>query len=259
MTWLKLTSKALYLMDGDKYVDKQDLRLSQAVPLQFKFDFPKDWMVSVDSPRNLIIALDSTAEPQPIPTDKPKPEVPTRPFLRVVQTGKKQANGLAVLEVSLMVGADKKDSVPAVSGQPGRQAFRLPSSSVSGSQEPLPEGVWDLGIPKPDPINTKRAKIDKIVEFASGIKNNLSANWPHESDGLGPIYIEMTCRVKTGRIDIGFHCDNNADRSPGTIGCIGIPRDPGYKTLRKFASWFNDPETAPQVAIVDWGLGSIPK
>lgn len=257
MTWLKLTSKALYLMDGDKYVDKQDLRLSRAMPPQFKFDFPKDWMLSVEAPRSLIIALDSSEEPQPIPPEKPAAF--TRPFLRVAPTGKRQANGLAILEVSLMDGANKKDSVPAVSGQPGRQAFRLPSNSAARSLEPLPEGVWDLGLPKPDPINSKRTKIDKIVEFASGVTNDFTVDWPDDNDGLGPIYIEMTCRSKTSRSAIGFHCDNNASFAPGTVGCIGILRDPGYKTLRKFAGWFSDPQTAPQVAIVDWGLGSIPK
>lgn len=245
-------------MENDKYIDKQDLQLSRAVPLQLKFDFPKDWMLSVDAPRNLVISLESIEEPQPIP--QTKPEVPTRPFLRVVPTGKKHANGLAILEVSLMDGSTKKDSVPAVSGQPNRQAFRLPSNSVQGSREPLPEGVWDLGLPKPNPINSKRGKIDKLVEFASGKSNDFTIDWPHESDGLGPIYVEMTCRSKTSRQAIGFHCDNNASIGmPGTIGCVGIARDSGYKTLRKFASWFSDPAKAPHVAVVDWGLGSIPK
>lgn len=256
MSWLKLTSKAIYLMDGDKYIDKQDLRLTRAQPEQYKFDFPRDWMLGTDVPRSLIISLTTAVEPEPLPVSKPA--LPARRFLRVIRTGEIQANGLAQLELCLMDGETKLDSVPAVSGQPDHQAFRLPSNSVSGSREPLPEGIWDLGLPKPDPINTRREHIEKIVEFASGRTNDFSADWPDENDGLGPIFIEMTCRSKTSRSNIGIHCDNNVGFAPGTVGCIGIVRDPGYKTLRRFATWFADTATAPQVAVVDWGLGSVP-
>jgi lysozyme len=257
MAWLKLTSKALYLMQGDQYIDKQDLHLSRAQPEQYKFDFPKEWMSAVDAPRNLIVALETTAEPQPLPSKKPDPF--SRPYLRVVRTGKINSNGLAQLDVDLMDGEAKLDGVPAVSGLIDCQAFRLPSNSRSGSYEPLPEGVWDLGLPRPNPIYSSRPHVKKIVEFASGSSNDFTVDWPHESDGIGPVWIEMTCKSNTGRIGIGIHCDNNAPSSAGTSGCIGIARDAGYKTLRKFVSWFADPERAPQVAIVDWGLGTVPK
>jgi len=257
MTWLKLTSKALYLMQGNQYIDRQDLHLSRAQPEQYKFDFPKEWMLAVDAPRSLIISLQATAQPEPLPAKKA--DLPSRPYLRVTRTGKTLANGLTQLEVSLMDGQNTLASVPAVSGAPDRQAFRLPANSRAGSREPLPEGIWDLGLPKPVPIHTSRPHVDKIVEFASGSSNDFNVDWPDRNDGLGPVYVEMTCKSNTGRDCIGIHCDNNSSFAPGTVGCVGIAKDSGYKTLRKFVSWFADPERAPQVAIVDWGLGTVPK
>jgi lysozyme len=257
MSWVKLTSKALYLMDSgsNEYLEKVDLILTRAIPEQYKIDLPLEWLKSSDAPGQVIVALESKEEPKqkatpPLPT-------PTRHHIRVTKSGMRRSDGLEALSVDLMMGNKKIDSVAAVSGQPDAQAFRLPSESRSGSAEPLPEGVWDLGMPKPDPITKKRPSLDILVEFASGTSGDFSKDWPAPFDGLGPIYIEMTCRKKTSRSDIGFHLDNNSNTSPGTVGCIGIVYDSGLKSLKKFISWFDDSKIAPHYAIVDWGLGSV--
>ena len=257
MSWVKLTSKALYLMDSvsDEYLEKVDLILTRAIPEQYKIDLPLEWLESEDAPGQVVVALDANKEPKqkatpPLPT-------PTRHHIKVTKSGMRTSDGLEALNVDLIMGSTKIDSVVAVSGQPDAQAFRLPSASVSGSAEPLPEGVWDLVMPKPDPITKKRPSLNILAEFASGKSGNLSQDWPSQFDGLGPVYIEMTCRKKTSRSDIGFHLDNNSDTSPGTIGCIGIVYDTNLKSLKKFISWFQNPKFAPHYAIVDWGLGSV--
>jgi hypothetical protein len=255
MAWLKLTSKALYLMDETEYLQKSDLTLKQANPEQYTMELPLEWFKGASSPGEMIISLKSSVEP--IKKVLPPAPRPTRPQIRITKTGTNQLNGLADLEVALMKGSKKVDFVFAVSGAPDRQAFRLPSASNVGSEEPLPEGVWDLGLPKPDEMTKTRSSISKLVEFASGISNNLSQDWPSDSDGLGPIYIEMTCRTFTERSAIGFHVDNNSSTAPGTVGCVGIKNDSSLTSLKKFISWFDKPAEAPQVAVVDWGLGSV--
>ena len=253
MTWLKLTAKALYLMENDKYLEKQDLIQSRVAPEQYKLDFPRNWIVGVDQPNNLIVALMADKEPKP----NLKPPTPSRFTISVTSTKKFNPSGLVILKVALMKGTTIVDEVRAVSGQPNRQAFRLPAASKAGSQEPLPEGIWDLGLPKPNSITKERNSVDKLVEFASGQDNDFSKDWPDNSDGLGPIYIEMSCRQNTERKNIGFHLDNNASESPGTVGCIGIVKDSGLASLRRFVGWFKDKEKAPHIANVDWGLGSL--
>ncbi len=257
MSWVKLTSKALYLMDSqsNEYLEKVDLILTRANPEQYKIDLPLEWLESEDAPGQVIVALDANEEPKqkatpPLPT-------PTRHHIKVTKSGMRTSSGLEALNVDLMMGSTKIDSVVAVSGQPDAQAFRLPSASVSGSDEPLPEGIWDLGKPKPDPVTKKRSKLDILAEFASRRSGDFSEDWPATFDGLGPVYIEMTCRKWTSRTDIGFHLDNNSDTSPGTVGCIGIVYDTNLKSLKKFTSWFENPKIAPHYAIVDWGLGSV--
>jgi lysozyme len=256
MVWLKLTSEALYLMDGEEYLDKADLILNRASPEQYILNLPLVWLQGEDTPGWIIVSLKSTLQPNKKALPPPASET-TRRQIRITKTGVSRPDGLAVLEVALMEGSRKVDSVSAVSGVADHQAFRLASKSKAGSKEPLPEGVWDLGIPKPDEMTKARAGISKLVEFASGIPGDFGTDWPQDGDGLGPVWIEMTCRSQTSRSTIGFHVDNNSTSAPGTVGCVGIVNDAGLKSLKKFASWFDNSTLAPHFAIVDWGLGSV--
>lgn len=251
MSWLKLTSKSLYLVDGNEYLEKMDLELRRAAPPQYTLDVPVAWLDGSDSPGKMIVSLKSDDSLKKHP---PSTTIDRR-FLKIVSTGTKLSNGLFLLEVRLMDGTKVLDKVNAVSGAPGRQAFRLPAISKAGSAEPLPEGYWDLG--EPAPKAGKRGKISKLVEFASGVSGDLSQDWPIQGDGLGPVWVCMYCRSWTARSAIGFHLDNNAASAPGTDGCIGIVQDKNLKSLKSFVSWFNDPKLAPHLAIVDWGLGSL--
>jgi lysozyme len=255
MVWLKLTSQALYLMDGEEYLDKVDLMLKRAIPEQYVLDIPLAWLQGEDVPGWIIVSLKSTLQPNK--KVLPPAPAPTRRQIRISKTGMLQPNGLAVLEVALMEGSRKVDSVSAVSGAPDAQAFRIASNSRAGSREPLPEGTWDLGLPEPDRMTKARSSISELVEFASNIPGDFGKDWPQQGDGLGPVWVLMTCRSQTERGDIGFHVDNNSTSAPGTVGCVGIVNDAGLKSLKKFANWFDDSTLAPHVAIVDWGLGSV--
>lgn len=257
MVWLKLTSKSLYLMDPtNEYLDKADLTLIGTSPAeQYKLDLPLHWLTGSAAPGQMIISLKSPTEPSRRVLPPPPPS--TRHQIRITKTGRRLPNGLAELEVALMSGSMKVESVFAVSGAKDVQAFRLASKSMAGSREPLPEGIWDLGMPEPDPMTKARPSITKLVEFASGVSGNFGIDWPQDGDGLGPVWVQMTCRFQTKRSAIGFHIDNNSTTAPGTVGCVGIINDSGMASLKKFVKWFDNKNTAPHVAIVDWGLGSV--
>lgn len=162
-----------------------------------------------------------------------------RPYIRVTKTNQYDGTGLMRLNVELLQGNKAIDRVAAVSGQPGKQYFRVGSQSRSGSLEPLPEGKWNLG----------------NLEWASGKPGDFSRSWPDRNDGLGPIWVSMTPTFSTTRSAIGFHLDNNANRGlPGTSGCVGLATK---SDLNKFVSWFGNPKSSPKVAYVDWGLGTL--
>lgn len=253
MSFIKLTQKALHLMDGEEYLEKIDLNLQRATPPQYKIDLPVEWLSDSDGPGQMIVALKSIEEVKK--KVAPPPSI-TRRHIRIVKTGTRRSDGLYLLEVRLMDGSSILDKVNAVSGAPGAQAFRLPAASPAGSGEPLPEGYWDLGEPEPRP-RKRFGSPNPLVEFAGGVTNNFSANWPIAGDGLGPVWVAMYCHSWTARRAIGFHVDNNASFAPGTDGCVGIVYDSGLKSLKKFGSWFSDSRLAPHLAIVDWGLGTV--
>jgi hypothetical protein len=157
----------------------------------------------------------------------------SRPILRLTKTSAKTPSGLVQLQLELVQGSKVVDKVAAVSGIPGKQAFRPPSQSQSGSMEPLPEGKWSLGSP----------------EWASG-KGNFNGSW---GEGLGPVWVSVEPQMSTQRSDIGIHLDSNASYSPGTSGCIGVT---SKSDLQKVVSWF-DNSLAPKTVVVDWGLGTV--
>ncbi|WP_088894428.1 hypothetical protein [Leptolyngbya ohadii] len=161
-----------------------------------------------------------------------------RRVIRITRTNRTDSKGLVLLNVALLEGNRTIDQLPAVSGQPGSQAFRTVIQSRAGSMEPLPEGYWTVG----------------VVEWASGMRDDYSKNWPDGANGLGPVWVGMRCNSPTERTAIGFHLDNNAAANPGTNGCVGIL---SLADLKKFVGWFNDPRYAPKVAIVNWGLGTV--
>lgn len=66
MPWLKLTSKSLYLMEGDKYLDKVDLQ-KRSNPAERSLNIPLGWFGASDAPNGMVIGLKGAIEPRPIP------------------------------------------------------------------------------------------------------------------------------------------------------------------------------------------------
>lgn len=74
MAWLKLTKKALYLMqsNSDKYLKKVALKPHNLAAEEYRLDVPKDWFQAVDAPRAMIVDIDDS-QPEPQPAPKPPP------------------------------------------------------------------------------------------------------------------------------------------------------------------------------------------
>lgn len=233
MTWIQIFENGyLYEMEGDKaisFVDtkKEVNKLTDALKKsrsgQYVIAAPTAQFPTVTAPSGGAAAAPST-----------------KPFLRLTKTGTTNADRLVELLLSLVKEGKAIDSLTIVSGQPWAQEFRTADVSRRGSYEPLPEGYWTVG----------------DLEFASGVKGNYDGSW---GDGLGPVYVELNCNSPTDRGDIGIHLDANAAVSPGTAGCVGIPKagDDGLDNLKKFVGWFADSANAPERLVVNWGLGTV--
>lgn len=85
MVWLRLTSKALYLMKGDTalYLDKVDLE-PHSTAGEFKLDVPLEWLRQMDAPSAMAIDADSS-KPEPQAAPKSTPGV-LDTFKRVIKT-----------------------------------------------------------------------------------------------------------------------------------------------------------------------------
>lgn len=171
-------------------------------------------------------------KPEPkIPTKEEKPTPPQKPYLKCIRTTKKAYNDLDLLNLSL-ISADGStiSSWPMVSGIPGRQNFRLPKDSVSGSLEPLPQGKYTLG-----PIEWKGKPYDWSIKW--------------ETPGLGALWIALNAQFQTSRSGFGVHRDDNANISPGSAGCL-VNKDLGImedlvKAIDKYK---------PEYLLCDWSL-----
>lgn len=63
MTWLKLTSEALYLMEGGSSKAKDEVKVDKIDADTLALDVPLDWMRASDSPGQMIIALKAGTPP----------------------------------------------------------------------------------------------------------------------------------------------------------------------------------------------------
>ncbi|WP_272129043.1 peptidoglycan recognition protein family protein [Spirulina sp. CS-785/01] len=73
MAWLKLTQKALYLMQGgtNQYLQKVDLQPHNPEREQYRFNVPVDWFQSLNNPpQSMIVSLEE-GEPQPVTPETP--------------------------------------------------------------------------------------------------------------------------------------------------------------------------------------------
>jgi N-acetylmuramoyl-L-alanine amidase len=96
--------------------------------------------------------------------------------------------------------------------------------------EPLPQGAYSIG----------------AIEFKS--PNSYEAVW---NEGLGPVWIAITPKFKTGRSALGLHVDGGAI---GTAGCLAVQT---MADLRVLVWWME--KYKPAELVCDWGVADKPK
>jgi len=152
----------------------------------------------------------------------------------LTRTRQQNSDKLELLRLQRMKGTTVLAELLVVSGQPGKQVFRKGVDSKSGSNEPIPEGLWRI----------------EDIAWAGG-KDNYAANW---GAGLGPASVPLTWigPGNTGRSAIEAHLDSNASVFPGTAGCVGFRT---LADLKTYIGWLRADD--PRELLVDWGLGSV--
>lgn len=154
--------------------------------------------------------------------------VSAKPIVRTTRTGRKDSNGLDILQVDLVKGGVVVDTLFATSGQARNQTFEVAGKNTqkSGSMAPIPEGVYKLGTP----------------EVTGGSFGS----------GLGNTWVSIDGNeALSGRSAFGFHRDANIDVAPGSAGCIVFTNQ---KDIDKLAGWVKG---GAKDLSVDWGLGSV--
>jgi hypothetical protein len=161
----------------------------------------------------------------------PKPEKQEAKLLcRKRMPEEKDANGLVILELLLMVGAEQKAKFSVRSGAPGRQVFQKGGTGeLPGTLYPCPQGEYSV----------------EDISWAGG-KDNYSVS---HGPGLGPVFVPFEPKFRTKRGSFGFHRDDNYENSPGSAGCI-VFRE--LQDLKNFVAVLR--EYDPKTMVVDWGL-----
>jgi lysozyme len=151
---------------------------------------------------------------------------PKSATMRLSLTNQFTATGERILKLELIVDGTVLDQVQAVSGKPSVQNFRLGRESRSGSREPLPQGVYQVG----------------AVDRNGGL--------PY---AMGDTFIPLTPLFATARSGIGIHrdSDRHIKGGPGTIGCLGVLTQDSINKVADFV------HTYPvKTLTVDYGLTS---
>lgn len=163
------------------------------------------------------------------------PPMLERVYCRLTRTG---TTAYAGLEKLLLEFIDPKGRVlaelNAISGAPGSQEFRVPDDPLSfpGSFEPIPQARYTIG----------------DIDFAGG-KDNYTVVHPHETNGIGPVWVPIIKTRFDDRDNFGFHMDWNRSDSPGSAGCVCVGTEPELKDLVALLRRYD-----PRDLFVDWGI-----
>lgn len=151
-------------------------------------------------------------------------------YLKLTRTRQLNAEGLEWLNLDLMSHDKRCDRVLVYSGQAYAQNFNRPENDYSGSMNPIPEGVYQIG----------------EMEYAPD-------TW---GEGLGQRYAPLDIIPQyraNNRSAIGLHLDANRSYSPGSAGCVVTPDN---MTLDRVISWL-DQKSKPRRLVVDYELGFL--
>lgn len=141
--------------------------------------------------------------------------------------------GLIQFRLGVWVKGEEVDNFTVLSGAPGLQNLKRfsDSSSLPGSLEPIPEGLYAVG----------------PVEWA--FKNDLKSSW---GAGLGPVWSDLSPISRGGRRSaFGIHLDSNNSYAPGSAGCVV------FETLSELQRYLEMRKRYPQIdlLVVDYNLG----
>lgn len=131
--------------------------------------------------------------------------------------------GERILNFDLVVDGQIVQRLQAVSGKANTQYFRRGLESRSGSHEPLPQGIYQIG----------------DVDRGPGL-----------SRAIGNTFIPITPQFATYRRLLGIHRD--ADRSrggAGTEGCLGLLTQQDIDTVANFVITYR-----VKTLVVNYGL-----
>lgn len=161
-----------------------------------------------------------------------------KPFCRLTRTGTFDSYGcewLALNFVSPM--GTVMDTIQVVSGAPGKQNFELLEDGIAGSLKPIPQSRYIIA----------------DIEWASGKKDDYGASFPHETNGIGPVFVPLLrtipVRDREDRDSFGFHIDWNRSGSPGSAGCVCPTTLDALEKLVRLLRLYD-----PRDLFVDWGL-----
>jgi lysozyme len=159
---------------------------------------------------------------------------------RITRSKVQNSEGLELLRFAVWKNGVEIDHVTVISGQPGKQNFRLAAVSQPGSMEPIPEGFWVLSGP-----------------FWCNGEGNYNDDW---APGLGPVVLDInpTNGTVTWRAELRVHQDSNETNSPGSAGCVTTQGPNGqrdFSRLNQILGWYKN--LGLRQFETDWGLGSI--
>lgn len=158
-------------------------------------------------------------------------------YLRLTDTGNREANGLRILGLDLYVDGKIIETWMVNSGAPDAQELMTYNDrrSQPGDYRPIPEDVYLVG-----QLAFQGGKFDWADSWGSGI-----------GDFWAPIDREGGV---TNRGAFGFHLDENRSYAPGSAGCVVFPSRAEVERFVKAMRKYDPPKL-----IVDWGFGTVPK
>ena len=206
MSWLKLTEKSLYLMEGEEYLKKTDLRDFEG---DQALDIPLDWFQSQGDKVPMVVKIAHTAEA-------------TEPALKAVaeQAGKFPGKGLATGILNYM--ADKGYKI--FEGPREYNIVYVEGMNANGSLNNDADNVFN--------------DIRLVIEVIEGLPSVVGGPWlastePGRHWVDNPMKPEGAARIQFGQYDawqVGTHTDHEALIQTG--GPVTVHRDADRNGMR---------------------------
>jgi hypothetical protein len=133
MSWLKLTSKTLYLVKGgtNKYLEKVDLAPHGNTGNEFKIAIPSDWLTGSDAPNVVVVDVGSTEELEKAVSDRTSDDTFSRVVKRSEWNAKPPTSRFEIIDLPRSIVIHHTDTKPSTGG--GTQAAKTMAANVQSS------------------------------------------------------------------------------------------------------------------------------